>query len=82
MTGNEANPRFVDTSLKPKEAAARQPYEKIYCARSEVENRIKECQLDLSPTARRRRACRPHQLRTVVRLDGLRTALRLLLPLR
>lgn len=46
-TTGEANPRFVVTSLKPTEAGARQLYEDIYCARSDMENRIKECQLDL-----------------------------------
>ena len=47
VTGGEANPRFVVTSLKRSEAAARYLYEKIYCARGDMENRIKECQLDL-----------------------------------
>jgi len=47
VTGGEANPRFVVTSLKRGEAGARCLYEKIYCARGEMENRIKECQLDL-----------------------------------
>jgi len=47
VTGGEANPRFVVTSLKPAEAGSRYLYETIYCARGEMENRIKECQLDL-----------------------------------
>jgi hypothetical protein len=47
VTGGEANPRFIVTSLKCSEAPARHLYEKIYCARGEMENRIKECQLDL-----------------------------------
>ena len=42
-----ANPRFIVTSLTSKRAGARELYEKIYCARGEMENRIKECQLDL-----------------------------------
>lgn len=46
-TRGEANPRFVVTSLKPAEADARTLYERLYCARGEMENRIKECQLDL-----------------------------------
>jgi len=46
-TGGESNPRFVVTSLGRKEAEARYLYEKVYCARGEMENRIKECQLDL-----------------------------------
>jgi hypothetical protein len=44
---NGANPRFVVTSLPADEVAARPLYEDLYCARGEMENRIKECQLDL-----------------------------------
>jgi hypothetical protein len=47
VTGGEANPRFIVTSLKRSEAAARHLYENVYCARGDMENRIKECQLDL-----------------------------------
>jgi hypothetical protein len=39
-----ANPRFVLTNLRD---APRALYEDIYCARGEMENRIKECQLGL-----------------------------------
>ena len=46
-TAGEANPRFVVTSLAPEEHEARHLYEKLYCPRGEMENRIKECQLDL-----------------------------------
>ena len=46
-TKGEGNPRFVVTSLSREEAGARYLYEKIYCARGDMENRIKECQLDL-----------------------------------
>jgi hypothetical protein len=46
-TRGEANPRFVVTSLKRSECKARYLYEKVYCARGDMENRIKECQLDL-----------------------------------
>jgi hypothetical protein len=46
-TQGEANPRFIVTSLSQEEAEARRLYEKIYCARGDMENRIKECQLDL-----------------------------------
>ena len=42
-----ANPRFVVTSLGREKIDARGLYEDLYCARSEMENRIKECQLDL-----------------------------------
>src|SRR4051812_22910998 len=41
-TQDEANPRFVVTSLKPKATGARHLYEQIYCARGEMENRVKE----------------------------------------
>jgi hypothetical protein len=37
-----SNPRFVVTSLSPEEWAARRLYEDLYCARGEMENRIKE----------------------------------------
>jgi hypothetical protein len=42
-----ANPRFVITSLKRQVIDGRTLYEKVYCARGDMENRIKECQLDL-----------------------------------
>jgi Transposase DDE domain group 1 len=42
-----ANPRFVVTSLAAAAVEARTVYEQIYCGRGEMENRIKECQLDL-----------------------------------
>ena len=45
--GKGANPRFVVTSLKAREHDARELYEKMYCARGEMENRIKEQQLML-----------------------------------
>jgi hypothetical protein len=40
------NPLVV-TSLTATKASAQHLYEVIYCARGEMENRIKECQLDL-----------------------------------
>src|SRR5216117_4197114 len=46
-TQGEANPRFVVTSLARKACKAKYLYEKVYCARGDMENRIKECQLDL-----------------------------------
>ena len=36
------NPRYVVTSLRPELWAARQLYEELYCARGDMENRIKE----------------------------------------
>ncbi len=44
-TKGEANPRFIVTSLASGDG--RHLYEKTYCARGEMENRIKECQIDL-----------------------------------
>jgi hypothetical protein len=58
-----ANPRFVVTSLKPREIAARTLYEKLYCARGDMENRIKECQLDLFADRTSAATMRANQLR-------------------
>jgi len=41
------NPRFVVTSLSPDEIDAKALYEDLYCARGDMENRIKEQQLGL-----------------------------------
>jgi hypothetical protein len=62
-THGEANPRFVVTSLKRSEAGARQLYEDIYCARGDMENRIKECQLDLYADRTSAQTMRANQLR-------------------
>ena len=62
-TGGKANPRFIVTSLKAAEAAARHLYETIYCARGEMENRIKECQLDLFADRTSAGTMRANQLR-------------------
>lgn len=62
-TQGEANPRFVVTSLKRAEAGARHLYENIYCARGEMENRIKECQLDLYADRTSAATMRANQLR-------------------
>ena len=62
-TQGEANPRFIVTSLKRAEAAARHLYEDIYCARGDMENRIKECQLDLYADRTSAATMRANQLR-------------------
>ena len=62
-TQGEANPRFVVTSLSRGEHEARHLYEKIYCARGEMENRIKECQLDLYADRTSAKTMRANQLR-------------------
>ena len=45
--GSKANPRFVVTSIDREEIGAWRLYEDLYCQRGEMENRIKEQQLDL-----------------------------------
>jgi hypothetical protein len=42
-----SNPRFIVTSIRAEDIDGKELYEKIYCHRGEMENRIKECQLDL-----------------------------------
>jgi hypothetical protein len=63
VTGGDANPRFVVTSLTPTEISGQHLYEKIYCARGEMENRIKECQLDLFADRTSTVTMRANQLR-------------------
>jgi hypothetical protein len=62
-TQGEANPRFVVTSLSQQRADARALYEDLYCARGEMENRIKECQLDLFADRTSTATMRANQLR-------------------
>ena len=75
-TKGEANPRFVVTSLRRDECRAKHLYEEVYCARGDMENRIKE--LSTRPL------CGPHlgchdagqPAAAVVPLDGLCAAVR------
>jgi hypothetical protein len=62
-TGDKANPRFVVTSLTREEHEARHLYEKVYCARGDMENRIKECQLELYADRTSAHTMRANQLR-------------------
>jgi Transposase DDE domain group 1 len=62
-TGGEANPRFIVTSLDKAEAGARFLYEDVYCARGDMENRIKECQADLFADRTSAATMRANQLR-------------------
>jgi hypothetical protein len=62
-TRGEANPRFVVTSLTRAEGEARYLYERVYCARGDMENRIKECQLDLFADRTSTATMRANQLR-------------------
>jgi len=57
------NPRFVVTSLKRKAIDAKTLYEKVYCARGDMENRIKEQQLDLFADRTSTATMRANQLR-------------------
>ena len=59
----EANPRFVVTSLTRRQCKAKDLYEKVYCARGDMENRIKECQLDLFADRTSAATIRAKQLR-------------------
>jgi hypothetical protein len=75
-TQGEANPRFIVTSLA--EENGRHLYENIYCARGEMENRIKECQIDLFADRTSTRTMAANQLRlwfasmAYVLVNGLR----------
>jgi hypothetical protein len=63
FTNGGANPRFIVTSLPRAECMAKYLYEKLYCARGEMENRIKECQLDLYADRTSTATMRANQLR-------------------
>jgi hypothetical protein len=62
-TKDEANPRFIVTSLSLQRGEGGHLYEKVYCARGEMENRIKECQLDLFADRTSTATFRANQLR-------------------
>jgi homogentisate 1,2-dioxygenase len=53
----------VVTSLARAECKARYLYETVYCARGDMENRIKECQLDLYADRTSTATMRANQLR-------------------
>ena len=58
-----ANPRFVATSLSKEDYEAVKLYENIYCARGDMENRIKEQQLMLFAARTSSAKMRANQLR-------------------
>ena len=62
-TTQGANPRFIVTSLERQRWAARTLYEDLYCGRGDMENRIKECQLDLYADRTSAHTMRANQLR-------------------
>ncbi len=57
------NLRFVVTSLSVEEADARHLYEQLYCARGDMENRIKEQQLEMFADRTSSKQLRANQLR-------------------
>ena len=57
------NPRFIVTSLAVEDWEARALYEDLYCARGEMENRIKEQQLQLFADRTSTHALDSNQLR-------------------
>jgi DDE family transposase len=57
------NPRFVVTSLGKEEVEPAELYEKIYCARGDMENRIKEQQLGMFADRTSSHTMRANQLR-------------------
>ncbi|MEQ8689446.1 MAG: IS1380 family transposase [Pseudomonadales bacterium] len=59
----KANPRFVVTNLPVSRAGAKRLYEKLYCVRGEMENRIKEQQLGLFGDRTSTATLRANQLR-------------------
>jgi len=63
VTQGEKNPRFLVTSLSPQAWQAQPLYEQLYCARGDMENRIKECQLDLFADRTSSATMRANQLR-------------------
>jgi hypothetical protein len=58
-----SNPRFIVTSLPVEELDARMLYEDVYCARGEMENRIKEQQMCLFADRTSCATMRANQLR-------------------
>ena len=62
-TEDSSNPHFLGTSLHWTDGDARKLYEDAYCARGEMENRIKECQTDLFAGRTSAASMRANQLR-------------------
>jgi hypothetical protein len=59
----KANPRFVVTSLSSEQIRASVLYQKVYCARGDMENRIKEQQLGMFADRTSTATMRANQLR-------------------
>ena len=63
ITHRGPNPRFIVTSLSVDAIEGQTLYEEIYCARGDMENRIKEQQLDLFATRTSGHLMRVNQMR-------------------
>ena len=78
--GHEQRCRFLVTSLNRHQVPPRQLYEDIYCPRGDMENRIKDCQLDLFADRMSAHAYKANQVRLIfaafayVLIDGIRAS--------
>ena len=63
IVGDKRNPRFVVTTLSQQRISARRLYEEVYCARGDMENRIKEQQLGMFADRTSTHTMRANQLR-------------------
>ena len=76
--GHEQRCRFLVTSLDRHQVPPRELYEDTYCPRGDMENRIKDCQLDLFANRMSAHANKANQLRLLlaafayVLIDGIR----------
>ena len=76
--GHEQRCRFLVTSLDRHQVPPRELYEDTYCPRGDMENRIKDCQLDLFANRMSAHAYKANQLRLLlaafayVLIDGIR----------
>ena len=76
--GHQQRCRFLVTSLDRHQVPSRELYEDTYCPRGDMENRIKDCQLDLFANRMSAHAYKANQLRLLlaafayVLIDGIR----------
>ena len=76
--GHQQRCRFLVTSLNRHQVPPGQLYEDIYCPRGDMENRIKDCQLDLFADRMSAHAYKANQVRLIfaafayVLIDGIR----------
>ena len=78
--GHQQRCRFLVTSLDRHQVPSRELYEDTYCPRGDMENRIKDCQLDLFANRMSAHAYKANQLRLLlaafayVLIDGSRSS--------